>query len=248
MSSPKLNINTSLFKLDAEQMVGKGYSGSSSPISIEKVTKEFNKLERINLSDDSHRRAIDELFPSSLLHARNDADWKLFSSMSRYDRCNRSFVAGCFNNEILELKLISYKWRRKDGIKWKTRAGTSPNGTPFIRIFTDDSSIYVIEGHRDCLTAILLGLNFVMIPYAGFRLKDADALKKEVSGRKVVFIVEDIAAFNCMSRIASAIEATASEIIMIQLKTGEKCDLSDYVFIKNNIKEVLDGLKNKELN
>jgi len=167
-------------------------------------------------------------------------------AMSKYDNRNQTFVAGCFDNQPFDFKLISYKPRVKDGVKWKTRAGTSPNGTPFVRIFTDEGTVYVLEGHRDALTAVLLGLDFIMIPYAGFRVKEPSVLQDEVSDRDLVFIVEDKAAYECMVKVAEYLKVTAKSICLIELRdTEEKVDLSDYVENFNTIQEVIDGLRNR---
>jgi hypothetical protein len=104
----------------------------------------------------------------------------------------------------------------------------------------------VIEGHRDMLSAILLGLDVIMLPYAGFRLKEPTAMQKEVASRDVVFIVEDEAAFKCMHRVAKSIQPYASAITMMSFAKGRKVDLSDCVRTKNSIREVIDGLKNKQ--
>jgi hypothetical protein len=242
------SIDVSLYRLTPEQIASRGsrYSGDVPPISLGQLQKEFDAFEKIDRTNHHHKEALLELFPKYLLDTCNKIDWELFMSMSRYDKSRNLFVAGCFDNQPLELRLISYKWRRLDGIKWKTRAGTSPNSTFFIRIFTNSEMVYVIEGHRDMLSAILLGLDFVMVPYAGFRLNDPSVLQQEIKNREVVFVVEDESAFKCMSRIAKSIEGYASSITMMSFAKGKRIDLSDYVKIKSSIKEVLDGLKNKQ--
>ncbi len=221
--------------------------GSPPLVPLHRVKKEFDSLGRIDISNERHIEALRELFPEYLLSQRDDADWQLFLAMSRYDKNHTTFVTGCFNNEsYLELKLISYKQRFKDGVKWKTRAGTSPNGTPFVRIYTDKGIIYGIEGNRDALTAVLLGLDFIMLPYAGFRLKEPSVLQEEVSDRDLVFIVEDRAAYKCMTKVAGHLKETAKSICLIELSdTAEKVDLSDYVKNFKTIKEVIDGLRNR---
>ncbi len=166
--------------------------------------------------------------------------------MCKYDSKNKTAVVGCFRNSPLKFELISYKRRRFYGKKWITRKGTHPNGTPFIRIYSDDRTVYIVEGHHDMLTAVLLGLDFIMIPTAGF--KDATLIKNEVVGRDVVFIVEDRPAFLCMSKLALAIEEVASSVVLKQLVQGQKFDLSDYVMTKNSIVEVHNGLKNRQSN
>ena len=242
------NIDRNLFKIDPEYLSSYRRIGNIKPASFVQMEKEFNALELIDLNNSTHKESLLELFPLYLIEECDDADWKLFESMSRYDRKKKTFVAGCFDNQILEFKLISSKWRYIDGIKWKTRAGTSPNGTLFIRIFTDDGTIYVVEGHRDSLTAVLLGLDFIMIPYAGFRLKDIGGLKLELLDRRVVFIAEDEAAFKCMYNIAKAIEVATESTVLLSLENGKKMDLSNYALTKNSIKEVRDGLKDSEFN
>ena len=246
MGSLKPNIDTNLYKIDSEYLCSGKKIGNIKPVPLDQIKKEFNAFEPININSTRHLTALYELFPPYLLKECNSTDWKLLEAMSRFDKRLNTFVVGCFDNQPLELKQLSYKWRFKDNVKWKTKVGTSPNGTLFIRIFTDEGTVYVIEGHRDSLTAELLGLDFIMVPYAGFKLKNTESLLHEVTGRKVVFIIEDKPAFKCMMKIAKAIEPVADHIVMLQLLEGKKMDLSDYVFTKNSIKEVLDGLKDKE--
>ncbi len=166
--------------------------------------------------------------------------------MSRFDRRSNSFVVGCFENQPFDFVLLSYKWRYKDGIKWKTRAGTSPNSTPLVRIYTDNEPIYIIEGHRDSLTAVLLGLDFIMIPYAGFKLREPGNLQKEVDGRDVIFLVEDGAAYKCMYEVAEQLKETANRIQLIELSDSDrKMDLSDFAQQYNHIQEVKDVLQTR---
>jgi hypothetical protein len=154
-------------------------------------------------------------------------------------------VAGIFNNDgdDLRFELISYKRRRMGKIKWMTRKGTHPNNMPFVRIYRDDTPIYVVEGHHDMLTAILLGLDFVMLPTAGFR--DANIIKNALLDANVVFIVEDERAYHCMFGLALKIEDIARRITLVELSNKQKYDLSDFVMSKNSIEEVIDELKNK---
>ena len=241
------NIYPSLFKLTHEQIVSGCSKGNctTSPIALKQLEKEFNSFENIDLSNERHEEEMLSLFPEYLFRECNEEDWHLFLSMSRFDRKNNTFVAGCFDNQSLDFHLISYKWRRKNSIKWKTRAGTSPNSTPLIRIHTEEETIYVVEGHRDSLTAILLGLDFIMIPYAGFNLREDTSLQHEVKGRELVFLVEDEPAHKCMIKVANELKAVAESIKLISLgDEDEKVDLSDYVRKHNSIKEVCDGLRN----
>ena len=243
MCSIKPKIDLSLYKLDSGQIKGKGNIKAPSPLPLEQLSREFNGLEFINKKDSRHYGALLELFPQYLIESCDDADWQLFEAISRFDRRNDSFVVGCFDNQPLEFRLVSYKWRYKDNIKWKTRAGTSPNSTLLIRIFTDNEPIYVIEGHRDSLTAILLGLDFIMIPYAGFKLKETSSLLQDIENRNLIFLVEDIAAYKCMYRIANILQTAANSIKLKELGTGaDKVDLCDFVWQHKSLKEVVYGL------
>lgn len=247
MSNLKPNIQVKLFKLTSEQ-INMGIKNSSiTPVQSRQIEIEFNSFEQLDISDEEHRIALSKLLPTYLTEECDNTDWELFLSMSRYDNRNQSFVAGCFDNtSALVYKLISYKHRYKDGIKWKTRAGTSPNSTPFVRIYSDNEPIFVIEGHRDALTAILIGLDFIMLPYAGFRLIDPTYLQSEVRGRDVIFLIEDKQAYKCMSEVALYLADTAKTIRLVDFTNDidKKVDLSDYVCNFNTIKEVLYGLRN----
>ena len=118
MSSPKPNIDVNLFKLTDEQKNSGSKSGSIPQISQKQLEKEFNAFEGIDMSDDNHIRALNELFPSFLLEECNNADWVLFLAMGRYDRRHKTFVAGCFDNEPdFDFKLTSYKHRYLNDIK-----------------------------------------------------------------------------------------------------------------------------------
>ena len=244
MSKLTPNIDVSLFKIDGVD-VASYRSSSEEDVCREQLEKEFDAFERIDYSDPSHQKELLAMFPKWLIENANPIDMELFQFMSRYDRRHDTFVAGIFNNDgdDLRFELISYKRRRVGKIKWMTRKGTHPNNMPFVRIYRDDTPIYVVEGHHDMLTAILLGLDFVMLPTAGF--KDASIIKKALLNANVVFIVEDERAYNCMFGMALKIEDIAKRITLVELSDEQKYDLSDFVMSKNSIEEVIYELKNK---
>jgi hypothetical protein len=245
MSKP--NINLSLYKLDYGESMQEGDSliqaKDFQKVPLTKLKSEFDTFEQINLKNAEHKREILSMFPDYLVNDADQADKDLFHAMSRYDKRNHTFVVGCVDTST-GFTLISYKWKQKGEVKWRTRGGTHPNSTPFVRIFTDSEPIMVIEGHKDSLTAILLGLDFIMLPYAGYRISDPSYLQKEIKGRGVVFLVEDEAAHTCMEKTAEQFSDTAKKILLKQLGcTDTKIDLSDYVQHFNTIKEAVDGLR-----
>ncbi len=238
------NINVSLFKLD-EFDTGTYSRSSEEDICLKQLQKEFDAFERIDYSNPRHKKELLAMFPEWLIENANPIDLKLFQFMSRHDKKNDTFVAGVFNNggDDLRFELKSHKRRRVGKIKWMTRKGTHPNNMPFVRIYRDDTPIYVVEGHHDMLTAILLGLDFVMLPTAGF--KDARIIKNALLDANVVFIVEDERAYHCMFGLALKIESIAKRITLVELSDEQKYDLSDFAMDKNSIEEVIYELKNK---
>lgn len=189
----------------------------------EQIEKEFDSFAEISFKH--HAEELEAIAPKWLFKQADAADLGLFRAMVRYDERNRTAVTGCYRNDPLAMEIISYKRRRFMGGKWITRKATHPNGTPFIRIFTDDKPVVIVEGHHDALTAVLLGLDFVMLPTASFR-GSIDAA--EIEGRELVFIIEDEPAYKTMRRIAEELEPHAGSVTLKQFRCGLKMDLSDF--------------------
>lgn len=81
---------------------------------------------------------------------------------------------------------ISYKRRRFQGSKWVTAAGTHPNKQCYI-FDGEGSEVYIVEGHHDMITFLLLGVSFLMVPtqhYKEFRDRELAFL----SGKNVCFL------------------------------------------------------------
>ncbi len=246
MSKP--NINPSLYKLDYGEAMQGGDSliqtKDSQKIPLINVKCEFDSFEQINLKNEKHKSEMLSMFPIYLIKDADQADKDLLHTMIRYDKHNHTFVVGCFENQPMDFKLISYKYKMLGGVKWRTRGGTSPNGIALVRIYSDQEPVFVLEGHKDSLTAILLGLDFIMLPYAGYRNPEPVDLQKEVLGRDVVFLVEDEPAHKCMRRLSKSFAETANSIVLKQLgDTGMKVDLSDYIQQFNSIEEATNGLR-----
>ena len=248
MGSLKPNIDPSLYKLNDADLISDSnqYSPSTiNDISPEALKKEFDSFEHIDLQNESHRKELDEMFPDWLIPQSSERNLRQFMDMGRYDRKSNTYVGGCFENTPEYCHLVSYKKRRLPIGKWITRKGTHPNSSLFIVIYPDGEPIYFIEGLHDSHTATLLGINFVMIPYAGYKNLNSTLIQKEVSGRDIVFLVEDEAAYTCMLRVVEQIQDDAKSIRLKYLgDTDTKMDLSDYVQKFNTIKEVINGLQN----
>lgn len=239
------NIDLSRYRIDPSNNSKELYSVIKEP-SLSQVEKEFNGFESINFDNPKQRKELLEISPEWLFENANPIDYGLFNFISRYDKNNNTFVVGVFNNsgDDLRFEIISYKKRRVGKIKWMTRKGTHPNNMPFVRIYRDDTPIYIVEGHHDMLTAILLGLDFIMLPTAGFY--DISNIIDAFIDSNLVFIVEDERAYRCMRGIALRIKDIAKRITLLELSCEQKkVDLSDYVKNFKTIEEVINGLQDR---
>ncbi len=244
MGKPKPDIDPSLYKLGtiAASKVSVSLQSDECPLHI--VKQEFNDFEDFDWDNNAHRKAFLDIAPQWLYEEAHEIDRARFHNMVRHDPDEDCLVAGCFDEEF---NLLSCKHRHRWGKKWVTRKGTHPNRNLFIRILrTRNTPVYVVEGHRDALTAVLLGLNCIMIPFAGFRLQNPIFLITETNDKELIFIAEDETAYRCMKPIAEQLTLSAKDISIIELgNTAEKLDLSDYIQQFNSIQEVINGLRNR---
>jgi|GEM_PF-1002341 len=210
---------------------------------IRAAKMEFDGFAAIDHKHPAHLEEIAAVVPLWAYYQAHNADRALFHHLARYDRYRATLAVACYANKKVEMRFIGYKWRRyhtQDGktIKWMARKGTRPNKEAFIRIYTDDRPVFVVEGHHDMLTAILLGMDFVMLPTASFR-GDIGGILEETRGRRVIFLVEDEAAYKAMRPLAEELDAydPNREIVLTQLERGDKCDLSDFIARFKDIQE-----------
>lgn len=227
------------------QSIKGGYE-STPAVSRTQLEKEFGGFDRLSFKTLDHRRELEAIAPVWLYKEAAQADLELFLYLARYDAKAKTLVCGCFQNgEDLSFWIVSYKRRRYRGGKWMTRKDSHPNNTPFIRVYSDDNPVFIVEGHHDLLTAVLLGLDFVMMPTAAF--KDESALLEPCEGRDIIFLVEDNKAYNAMRGLAEKLSDVARSIRLKSLGGDEdiKVDLSDFIFRCNSIEEAVNGLRDQ---
>jgi hypothetical protein len=221
---------------------------SSTP--LETVRREWNAFETFDYANEDHRAAFLNLFPPWLYEEAHRVDLARFEMMARYDRRERCIVAGCFDESF---HLIGYKWRRRGGVKWRARKGTHPNRSLTLRTLrTRPGTLHVIEGHRDALAAPLIGLNWVMLPTASWKITErgkAAVMKsaRECGGHSIRFWVEDTAAYKAMRSFAEVL-AESFEVSIGPypgVSLDHKTDLSDWIAGVNSQKEALNELENR---
>ncbi len=206
-------------------------------ISSEQLQMEFNQFERLNKRNSKHLEELFNVVPEYLLKEANKDDLSLFMSCIRYDNQNKTLVAGWYKNSLFDFEMVTYKRRRINGGKWINRKNTHPNSTAFNRIFDDTKPVYIVEGARDALTSILLGLNFIAIPTTSF--KNVEAIQSLIKPYdEVIFICEDMAGYEAMSNLANSIPN--SRLVTFVKSKDEKIDLSDYV----NSCKTIEGVQN----
>jgi DNA primase len=204
-------------------------------VSSEQLQKEFDTFEMIDTSNQNHLKEIKAIIPYWLYETANKLDVSLFLYCTRYDTKNDTLVSGWYRNSLLDMELITYKKRRLNGGKWINRKATHPNSTIFHRIYDSTKPVYIVEGARDSLTSILLGLNFIAIPTTSF--KNIELIKEVAKDSEVIFICEDLTGYKAMKSLSENIP-NSRMVTFVNNKT-DKIDLSDFVMGCNSIDEVL---------
>ena len=176
---------------------------------------------------------------------------KKFQNLTSYDFKNKTLVIRIHDYQG---KLISYKKRRLNAGKWITAKDTHPNKQCLVNnkaIIDSDNNflnhIYVVEGHHDFLTAVLLDIDVLMIPtvnYKAFNEYEVSLLKN----RDVIFIADykedDFSGVDAMRNLAKQIGADARNAKVFSLPLflesenipfiGDKLDLSEVVELWTN--------------
>ena len=209
-------------------------------VSSEQLLKEFDRFERLNINNPSHKDEVMNVIPFWLYETAQKEDLELFLYVARYDSYNKILVSGWFDNSLLDFELITYKRRRLNGGKWVNRKDTHPNQTIFHRIYDDTKAVYIVEGARDSLTSILLGLNFIAIPTASF--KNVDLIKEVTTGYSdIILICEDMQGYKAMKLLSENIPN--SRMVTFVNNKIDKIDLSDFVMGCSSIEAVLNVIK-----
>lgn len=208
-------------------------------ISSEQLQKEFDSFERIDIKNTKHYTELLNVIPYWLYETANKEDLALFTTITRYDSKNDTLVSGWYENSLIDFKMITYKRRRLYGDKWRNRKSTHPNQVSFSRIYDEAKPIFIIEGMRDALTAVLLGLNFIAIPTTSFN--NFDDINQAIKPTdEVIFICEDMQGYASMSYLSGFIPK--SRLLTFIRNKDEKIDLSDFVMSRCSVLEVFNAV------
>jgi len=163
-----------------------------------------------------------------------------FKKYATYDLENQTLVIKIYDYSD---HLISFKRRRYKQGKWVTAYRTHPNNQCLVNVGNTNADIfYVVEGHHDFLTAVLLGINVFMIPtvsYRCFSKLDLNFLRD-----KVVYFIADLKVgctkgIKCMEELEDQIRNITNRTKVVIIKDildlmgipfeGDKLDLSEVV-------------------
>jgi hypothetical protein len=232
------------------------FSGADKNFDIQKNTEAIERMSKyLDTLDPSletfeylpYREECLKIAPLWLYKEASNEAKALFRKTTAWDENNQTLIVIIYDYEG---RIISIKRRRYRGGKWVTYKGTHPNRQCIYRDNEKLLPLFVIEGHHDLLSAILLDydeittFNFIMIPTANY-LAFNDRELRLMEGRYVYFLPDtgekSDAGIQCMSRLAQQVEHTAKHVKVVNLRAflkengivvpDGKLDLSDALFL-----------------
>ena len=238
------NIDPSKHSLDKETLYSPLYNNAVEVDEAEVLPKVNRYLYGLDartgvlqtFTNADYRSEALSLSPMWLWKDAHKEDIEYFRTLTTFDDQNKTIIMKLHNYDG---KLISYKRRRLGQGKWITAKGTHPNAQPIVRVRLDNKPIYVIEGHHDSLTSVLMGINFIMLPtvnYTQFTEQDVSMM----IDREVIFmpdIGDGNKSIDAMLSMRDQVKDITSKTAIINLLTflssfnisytHHKIDLSD---------------------
>jgi hypothetical protein len=221
----------------------------------------FDRTDKQTFGDDGYRQSALSIAPMWVYSQTEKTNLGLFREFTTYDEAERSIVLKIRNYTG---KLISYKHRYKQlngkCVKWCSAPETHPNKQCMVSVPSHKDShfpIYVVEGARDFLVMVLMGMNVVAIPTVNYR----EWTQTELSiftGENIVLIPDlddsNMNGVECMRNLGRQIDNVAKSVSVIDIRkvldlmetehTETKIDFSDVVNLwHQRIKAI--GIKEK---
>ncbi len=210
----------------------------------QRIVFDVEKYDRSNIqtfNDAGYTKSALSIAPMWVYQQAEKPSLQLFREFTAYDEVTKSIV---LKIRDYTSKLISYKHRYKGDVKWCTASGTHPNKQCMVSIPSPKDNlypIYVVEGARDFLMMVLMGLNVVAIPTVSYR----EWTQNELSifrGENVVMIPdldEQNKGVKCMENLAEQMDGTEKSMKLLDIRkvldlmeikhTDVKMDFSDVV-------------------
>lgn len=203
----------------------------------QEITAEIEKFDRSNkqtFADAGYKQSALSIAPMWLYSEAEEVDRERFKEFTTYDEVLQEIVLKLYDSED---KLISYKHRYKmiegERRKWCAAWRTHPNRQCMISLPRSGQChyIFIVEGSRDFLTMVLLGLNVIAIPGTSYKKWTEHELSL-LAGRKVVLIPDldpKFGGLNCMRLLAEQITVVADSVKVFNVRQilsikGIQCD------------------------
>jgi len=159
-------------------------------LSASEIEKKWNRLYPLTSLGEKMKDEISKLVPYEFFLKAEKEDKELFLERVRYSSIiDDVAVKGVTpSGEILTFKFRRTKDRYGNVVKWKALKGTRANYYSQIRIKDYSKPVFIVEGYHDYSSAILLGINFIAIPfkhYEKFKEEELELFK----GKKFEFVL-----------------------------------------------------------
>ncbi len=207
----------------------------------------FDSSAKQTFKDEGYAPSALSIAPMWVYKQAQNVDIQLFREFTTYDEVEQSIV---LKIRDYTSKLISYKHRYKmlngKQVKWCSAPETHPNKQCMVSIPNPKNylyPVYVVEGARDFLMMVLMGLNAVAIPTVTYK----EWTERELSiftGENVVLIPdidEQHKGVNCMANLSNQINGIAKSVKVMDVRkvldlmdighTDTKMDFSDVVLL-----------------
>lgn len=229
------------------------------------VEAEFNAFDTLSFSNQAHRAELLAIAPLWVYQAADEESRQEFLATAKYSNKHKSLAIASFDDMG---RVASYRIRKGSKSKWQARANAPANAHIWSRL-TEDSNkpLFVLEGSHDALTGVLLGIDFIALPSAGYKIKSSDlGLLKE----RNIFLLADIdkneTGLKAMEALAQMTEPIAKNALIVDIRrflyaasvaySTDKIDFSDAVelygkpdfvyqfegFCQNELQSLANGL------
>ncbi|BAF70431.1 hypothetical protein [Nitratiruptor sp. SB155-2] len=160
------------------------YSSIENETPQEELQRYWNSLIHIRELDNKKlKEVIDQIMPYELAVACKEEDKKAFLNVVRYDPYHDSIAVKWMDDEGKQIRTIKHRKKRGFEGKWIAYKGTRANANAQIRIKDPLEPVFILEGFHDYLTALLVGINFIVVPFKGYRQltpKEMDHLRQKM--------------------------------------------------------------------
>ena len=149
---------------------------------IEQMKKYWNSLIPLHqVERETLQKALEPILPIKKLQTATKEAKKAFMEVVRYDPYHESIAVKLLDDTRTNILTIKHRTKKGFDGKWIAYKGSKANANAQIQIVDNLEPIFILEGTHDYLTAILLGINFIALPYKHymqFTPNELETLKK----------------------------------------------------------------------